>query len=47
MNFDIIDFMKTVLVMSMMGLALVACQQQQQQIQTEKDAPGKILPVKK
>ena len=44
----IIDFMKTVMVMTMMGLALVACQQQQQQqIQTEKNAPVKILPVKK
>ena len=32
----------------MMGLALVACQQQQQQqIQTEKDAPVMILPAKK
>ena len=38
--------MKTVMVMTMMGLALVACQQQQQ-IQTEKNAPVKILPVKK
>ena len=38
--------MKTVMVMTMMGLALVACQQQQQQV-TEKVAPVKILPVKK
>ena len=41
------NLMKTVMVMTMMGLALVACQQQQQQIQTEKNAPVKILPVKK
>lgn len=40
------NFMKTVMVMTMMGLALVACQQQQQQI-TEKQAPVKVLPVKK
>jgi hypothetical protein len=39
--------MKTIAVITMMGLALVACQQQQQQIQTEKDAPVKILPAKK
>ena len=40
--------MKTLMVITMMGLALVACQQQQQQqIQTEKDAPVKILPAKK
>jgi hypothetical protein len=41
------NLMKTIAVITMMGLALVACQQQQQQIQTEKDAPVKILPVKK
>lgn len=39
--------MKTVMVMTMMGLALVACQQQQQQQITEKQAPVKVLPVKK
>ena len=39
--------MKTLMVITMTGLALVACQQQQQQIQTEKDAPVKILPLKK
>ena len=39
--------MKTVMVMTLMGLALVACQQQQQQIQTEKDYPVMILPIKK
>jgi hypothetical protein len=31
----------------MMGLALVACQQQQQQVKTEKDYPVMILPIKK
>lgn len=40
-------FMKTVMVMTMMGLALVACQQQQQQQITEKQTPVKVLPVKK
>lgn len=40
--------MKTIAVITMMGLALVACQQQQQQqIQTEKDYPVMILPIKK
>ena len=43
----IIDFMKTVMVMTMMGLALVACQQQQQQQVTEKQSPVKVLPLKK
>lgn len=43
----IIDFMKTVMVMTMMGLALVACQQQQQQQITEKQTPVKVLPLKK
>ena len=38
--------MKTIAVITMMGLALVACQQQQQQVQTEKVAPVKVLPVK-
>lgn len=38
--------MKTVMVMTMMGLALVACQQQQQQQITEKQTPVKVLPVK-
>ncbi len=37
--------MKTIAVIAMMGLALVACQQQQQ-VQTEKVAPVKVLPVK-
>ena len=37
--------MKTIAVIAMMGLALVACQQQQQQV-TEKVAPVKVLPVK-
>jgi hypothetical protein len=40
--------MKTIAMITMMGLALVACQQQQQQqIQTEKDAPVMILPLVK
>ena len=39
--------MKHIAIITMMGLALVACQQQQQQIQTEKEAPVKILPLKK
>ena len=38
--------MKTIAVNAMMGLALVACQQQQQQQVTEKVAPVKVLPVK-
>lgn len=37
--------MKTVMVMTLMGLALVACQQQQQQQQVTE--PIKVLPVKK
>lgn len=38
--------MKTIALMTMMGcVALVSCQQQQQQV-TEKQAPVKILPVK-
>lgn len=38
--------MKTIAVMTMMGcLAMVSCQQQQQQVQTQ--APVKVLPVKK
>lgn len=37
--------MKTITIMTMMGLAMVSCQQQQQ-VQTEKQAPVKILPVK-
>jgi hypothetical protein len=36
--------MKTIAVIAIMGLALVACQQQQQQQVTE---PVKVLPVKK
>lgn len=40
--------MKTVIVMTMMGLALVACQQQQQQqTQQQVTEPVKVLPVKK
>ena len=39
--------MKTLTIMATLaGLALVSCQQQQQQVQTEKQAPVKILPVK-
>lgn len=39
--------MKTIALMTMMGcVALVSCQQQQQQQVTEKQAPVKILPVK-
>jgi hypothetical protein len=38
--------MKTVMVMTLMGLALVACQQQQQQ-QQQVTEPVKVLPVKK
>ena len=37
--------MKTIAIMTMMGLAMVSCQQQQQ-VQAEKQAPVKILPVK-
>lgn len=37
--------MKTLIVLTVTGLALVACQQQQQQI--DKEAPVKILPLKK
>ena len=33
--------------MTMMGLALVACQQQQQQTQQQVTEPVKVLPVKK
>lgn len=36
--------MKTIAIMTMMGLAMVSCQQQQ--VQTEGQAPVKILPVK-
>jgi uncharacterized protein YcfL len=43
--------MKTVMVMTLMGLALVACQQQQQQQQQQTQQqvtePVKVLPVKK
>ena len=36
--------MKTAIIMiTLAGLALVSCQQQQQQVQTEKQAPVKIL----
>jgi hypothetical protein len=38
--------MKTLMVMTLMGLALVACQQQQQQ-QQQVTEPVKVLPVKK
>ena len=38
--------MKTIAVITMMGLALVACQQQQQQ-QQQVTEPVKVLPVKK
>ena len=38
--------MKKIAFITMMGLALVACQQQQQ-IQTEKEASVKILRLKK
>jgi uncharacterized protein YcfL len=38
--------MKHIAIITMTGLALVACQQQQQ-IQTEKEAPVKILPLVK
>lgn len=39
--------MKTLTTMAtIVGLTLVSCQQQQQQVQTEKQAPVKILPVK-
>jgi hypothetical protein len=38
--------MKTVMVMTMMGLALVACQQQQQ-TQQQVTEPVTVLPVKK
>ena len=39
--------MKTIAIMTLMGLAMVSCQQQQQQVQTEKQAPVKVLPLKK
>ena len=44
--------MKTIAVIAMMGLALVACQQQQQQQQQQQvkqdvQEPVKVLPVKK
>lgn len=38
--------MKTITLMTIGCLAMVSCQQQQQQVQTEKQAPVKILPVK-
>lgn len=38
--------MKTLMVITTMGLALVACQQQQQ-VQTQKATPVEVLPVKK
>ena len=38
--------MKTLMVMTLTGLALVACQQQQQQ-QQQVTEPVKVLPVKK
>ena len=39
--------MKTLTIMAtIVGLTLVSFQQQQQQVQTEKQAPVKILPVK-
>lgn len=38
--------MKTVIMVTLAGLAMVSCQQQQQQVQTEKQTPVKILPVK-
>lgn len=38
---------KTIALMAMMGLAMVSCQQQQQQVQTEKQTPVKVLPLKK
>ena len=36
--------MKTVIMVTLASLAMVSCQQQQ--VQTEKQAPVKILPVK-
>lgn len=40
--------MKTIAVIAMMGLALVACQQQQQQqVKQDVQEPVKVLPVKK
>lgn len=36
--------MKTIALMTMATLAMVSCQQQQ--VQTEKEAPVKILPLK-
>ena len=38
--------MKTIALMTIGCFAMVSCQQQQQQVQTEKQAPVKILPVK-
>ena len=37
--------MKTVIMVALASLAMVSCQQQQQ-VQTEKQTPVKILPVK-
>lgn len=38
--------MKTIALMTMATLAMVSCQQQQQ-VQTEKQTPVKVLPIKK
>lgn len=38
--------MKTIALMTIGCLAMVSCQQQQQQVQTEKQAPVKVLLVK-
>lgn len=38
--------MKTIALMTMVTLAMVSCQQQQQ-VQTEKQTPVKVLPIKK
>ena len=37
--------MKTIIIMTMMSLAMVSCQQQQ--VQIEKQTPVEVLPIKK
>ena len=38
--------MKTITIMTIMSLAMVSCQQQQQ-VQIEKQTPVEVLPIKK
>ena len=39
--------MKTIALMTIGCLAMVSCQQHQQQVQTEKQTPVMVLPLKK